>query len=83
MNRDENDDDEIDLFDPATQQDWYPAYDRLRSDAPVFQLPGTTTYVVTRYADVMHVLRHQDVFPSGTGLTGRSAGAHEVYAARG
>ena len=83
MNRDENDDDEIDLFDPATQQDWYPAYDRLRSEAPVFKMPGTTTYVVTRYADVMHVLRHQDVFPSGTGLTGRSAGAHEVYAARG
>lgn len=73
----------IDLFDPATQQDWYPAYDRLRTDAPVWQMPGTTTYVVTRYADVMHVLRHQDVFPSGTGLTGRSSGAHEVYAARG
>jgi cytochrome P450 len=74
---------DVDLFDPATQQDWYPAYDRLRAEAPIFRIPGTTTYVVTRYADVLHVLRHQDVFPSGTGLTGRSSAAHEVYAARG
>ena len=75
--------DDIDLFDPATQQEWYSAYDRLRVEAPVWQMPGTTTYVVTRYDDVMHVLRHQDVFPSGSGLTGRGSAAHEVYAARG
>ncbi len=75
--------DDIDLFDAATQQDWYNAYDRLRADAPIFKIPGTTTYVVTRYADVLHVLRHQDDFPSGTGLTGRSSPANDVYAARG
>lgn len=73
----------IDLFDPATQQEWYTAYDRLRAEAPIFKIPGTTTFVVTRYADVLHVLRHQDVFPSGTGLTGRSSPANDVYAARG
>jgi cytochrome P450 len=83
MSTDDASTNDIDLFDPATQQDWYAAYDRLRADSPVFRIPGTTTYVVTRYADVLHVLRHQDVFPSGTGLTGRSSPATEVYAARG
>jgi cytochrome P450 len=75
--------DDIDLFDPATQEDWYPTYDRLRADAPVYKMPGTNTYVVTCYADVLHVLRHQDVFPSGTGLTSRASAAQQVYAARG
>ncbi|MFT4866309.1 MAG: cytochrome P450 [Ilumatobacter sp.] len=31
----------------------------------------------------MHVLRHQDVFPSGTGLTNRHSGAVQVYQERG
>jgi cytochrome P450 len=75
--------DDINLSDPATQQDWYPAYDVLRTEAPVHLLPGTNTYVVTRYDLVLHVLRHQDVFPSGTGLTGRASGARAVYDARG
>jgi cytochrome P450 len=74
---------DIDLFDPATQESWFPTYRRLHAEAPVFQIPGTSTYVVSRYADVMHVLRHQDVFPSGTGLTNRHAGAVQVYQDRG
>lgn len=75
--------DDTDLFDPATQEDWFPTYRRLRHEAPVYQIPGTDIYVVTRYADVLHVLRHQDVFPSGTGLTNRHAAAQAVYAKRG
>ena len=71
--------DDTDLFDPATQEDWFPTYRRLRHEAPVYQIPGTDIYVVTRYADVLHVLRHQDVFPSGTGLTNRHAAAQAVY----
>ena len=63
--------DDIDLFDPATQQDWFPVDRRLREEAPVYRIPGTSTYVVSRYDDVMHVLRHQDLFPTGTGMTTR------------
>jgi cytochrome P450 len=74
---------DIDLFDPATQEDWFPAYRQLQAEAPVFRIPGTTTYVVSRYADVMHVIRHQDVFPSGTGLTNTNSAAGRVYEARG
>lgn len=75
--------DDIDLFDPGTQQDWFPVYRRLREEAPVYQMPGSNTFVITRYADVMHVLRHQDVFPSGTGVTTRGSPAQRVYLARG
>ncbi len=75
--------DHIDLFDPATQEDWFPTYRRLHAEAPVYRIPGTSTYVVTRYADVMHVIRHQDVFPSGTGLTNRNSAAQRIYDERG
>jgi cytochrome P450 len=75
--------DDIDLFDPDTQQDWFPVYRQLREDAPVYRIPGSNTYVISRYADVMYVLRHQDVFPSGTGVTTRDSPAQRVYLARG
>jgi len=39
----------VDLFDPEVQENWYPAYDLLRSQAPVWQMPGTNTFVVTSY----------------------------------
>jgi cytochrome P450 len=75
--------DDIDLFAATTQEDWFPTYRRLRDEAPVFQIPDTNTFVVTRYRDVMYVLRHQDVFPSGTGLTNRHSAARRVYEQRG
>jgi len=75
--------DDIDLFDPATQRDWFPVYRRLRDEAPVYRIPGSNTFVITRYADVMHVLRHQDVFPSGTGMTTQGSPAQRVYLDRG
>lgn len=37
----------VDLFDPEVQENWYPAYDLLRSQTPVWQMPGTHTFVVT------------------------------------
>jgi len=74
--------DDIDLFDPAVQEDWFPTYRRLRDDAPVYRVPGTQMYVVTRYRDVLHVLRHQDVFPTGSSIY-RSAAARDVYEQKG
>lgn len=52
----------IDLFDPATQENWYPAYDRLREEQPVFRLPGTQIYVLTRYEDIIRVVRDPKLF---------------------
>ena len=55
----------IDLFDPFTQQDWYPAYSALRGVAPVYRIPGTNTFVITRYDDVAYVSRHSELFANG------------------
>ena len=70
---------ELDLYDPATQQDWFPTYRRLRDEQPVYKVPGVNMYVVSRYDDVMYVLRHQDIFPTGVGGS-RSEAARKVYA---
>lgn len=53
---------DINLFDPATQEDWYPAYDRLRTEAPVYQIPGSEVYVLTRYDDVRAALKDTALF---------------------
>jgi cytochrome P450 len=59
--------DAIDLFDPATQQDWYPTYDRMRTECPAYRMPGTDTFVLTRYDDVHRALRRAGEFPNGAG----------------
>ena len=69
---------EIDLFDPATQEDWYPTYTALRDEHPVYRVPGTNEYVISRYDDIMHVLRHQRTFPTGASKR-RSEAAQRVY----
>lgn len=44
----------------------YPAYWKLREEAPVHNVPGTNDYVISRYEDVMFVLRHPESFSSVT-----------------
>ena len=73
---------DVDLFDPATQEDWYPVYDYLRTHEPVYRIPGTNEYVISRYDDIMHVLRHQRTFPTGASRR-RSEAAQQVYQRRG
>ena len=79
--------DEVNFFDPATQENWYPSYDLLRDEAPVWQMPGTNTYVLTRYEDIHDVLRRTDVFMRGASESTPSAGASsvvkEIYATKG
>ena len=58
---------DVDLFDPATQQDWYPTYEILREQAPVFQVPGTSMFVLSRYDDIQRVTRHPELYANGTG----------------
>jgi cytochrome P450 len=69
---------DVDLFAPETQEDWYPTYDHLRDQEPAYRVPGTDEYVITRYDDIMHVLRHQKTFPTGASKR-RSAAAQQVY----
>jgi cytochrome P450 len=49
--------DQVDLMDPATIECPYPAYERLRDEAPVYFEPTLQMYVITRYDDVRAVLR--------------------------
>ncbi|MEM7569142.1 MAG: hypothetical protein AAF337_05045, partial [Pseudomonadota bacterium] len=52
----------LDLFSPETQENWYPAYAALQEDAPVYHIPGTNIYVLSRYEDVYGVLRDSETF---------------------
>src|SRR5262245_47757391 len=49
-----------DPSDPAFRANPYPFYDRLRAEAPVYHVPGGPL-VVTRYDDVVRVLRSNEV----------------------
>jgi cytochrome P450 len=54
---------DVDLMDPGVQEDWYPVYQTLREQAPVWRSP-TGEYVLTRYKELQHVLRHPELFPN-------------------
>ena len=76
----------VDLFAPATQEDWYPAYDDLRENAPVYQVPGTELFVLTRYEDVAWVSKRTDLFANGPAPSGalmKDSEALRIYRERG
>lgn len=53
---------EPDLFAPEALEDPYAAYDLLRRERPVFELPGTGLHLVTRHADAVEVLDHPEIY---------------------
>jgi cytochrome P450 len=59
-------------FDPLSdscREDPYPLYRRLRAEAPVYHVPSQDWYCVSRYEDVIGVLRTPEVFSSRAMLT--------------
>ena len=54
------------LFDPAIQQCPHAFYAKMQQDAPVFEaaVPGASLYLITRYDDVVEVVRDSDTFSS-------------------
>ncbi len=54
------------LFDPAIQQCPHAYYARMREEAPVFEtaLGDTSLYLITRYEDIVEVVRDTDTFSS-------------------
>jgi cytochrome P450 len=65
-------------FDPfATRADPYPTYRRLRDEAPVHYSPERRVWSVTRFDDVMHVLKSPDLFSSRAMFTMTFAGGSE------
>jgi len=57
-------------FDGRYFEDPYPVYRRLRDEAPVFRVPDTDVYCVSRYEDVRHVFKTPEQFPSVMGAAG-------------
>ncbi len=62
---------EVDLFSPGAQEHWYEAYPILHAQAPVLRLPGEGPtpdkdgFVLTKYADILRVVRDSERFPPG------------------
>jgi cytochrome P450 len=64
------------LMDPAVQACPYPLYTRLRAEAPIYRMPETGFYLVTRYDLCKEIIRQPDVFISGVSpLALKSEGA--------
>jgi len=53
-----------DPFSTETRANPYPHYAELRQGAPVHRLEGTGFYLVSRYEDVLFVLKHPEFFSS-------------------
>ena len=56
---------EIDFMDPRVQENWFEAYDVLRAEQPIYFMPQTGMYVLTRYDDIEYVLRRPTLFTAG------------------
>lgn len=75
----------ISAFDPLapeTVECPYPFYAALRSEAPVHLVPNAGFYIVSRYDDILQVLKHPDLFSSnsGPGLGKVDAEIEAIYA---
>ena len=54
----------IEPFAPEALEDPYPLYEALRRDAPVYQLPETGMWLVTRHEDLVEAASKPEIFSS-------------------
>jgi cytochrome P450 len=74
----------INLMDPGTIECPFAAYQALRSEAPVYRIPQTGFYIVSRYDLVMEAVRNTEVFSSqinqgASGSMGRYPEVAELF----
>ena len=63
------------LFDPDVSSDPYAFFELLQKECPVYQMPETGAFVVTRYDDLRQVLKDHESFSSDVRVaTMRGAG---------
>jgi cytochrome P450 len=48
---------ELDFFSAEVQECPFHVYQQLQEEAPVWQMPGTNVFVVTRYDDIREIIR--------------------------
>ncbi len=65
---------DVDVFSAEFQEDPFPAYARLRRDAPVYREPRYGAYVLTRFDDVLEALKDPATFSSAAGPAPRGGG---------
>lgn len=66
------------LMDPEIQADPYAYYHALHEQAPVYWMPDAEAWLVSRYRDVQHVLRHPETWSNDLlGKAGFSMFQHE------
>jgi cytochrome P450 len=56
---------EISFMDPRIQEDWFPAYEVLHREAPVYFMPEIGMYVITKYEDIREIVRQPELFTVG------------------
>lgn len=56
--------DPFDIFDPSQKSDPYPLYAKLRAESPVHHLEADDIYVVSRFDDLMNMVRDTDTYSS-------------------
>jgi cytochrome P450 len=66
---------ELSWRDPEILECPYPYYQRLRVEAPVFNVPGTHEYLVSRWEDVVYVLAHPELFSNDVSYSTSGDGA--------
>ena len=59
----------FDPYDYAIHDDPYPAYARLRAEAPVFHNPDVWFWALSRHADVLAALKDSEAFSSSNGVS--------------
>ena len=55
------------FLNPAVSSEPWDFYEVLHEQCPVYQIPETGAYVITRYDDLRAVLKNHDVFSSDVG----------------
>lgn len=53
-------------FSPEVRENPYPYYTYLRQHAPVYQIPSVGFWAVSRYDDVIYILRNPQIFSAAT-----------------
>jgi cytochrome P450 len=71
---------QVDPYDEEFQQRPFPFYERLRSEAPVYRIPGQDWYMVTRMDLIREALRDPATFANGVTRARRSLPPPEVMA---
>lgn len=67
---------------PETLECPFPFYEAMRREAPVYQVPGAGFFIVSRYEDIVQVLKHPELYSSnsGPGLAHFDAEIEAIYA---